>query len=67
MGLNTMHTVNRSLKNDLYEVLRKHSVGFDECIEALDEMFYENYNSAGHKISYTGSPVRYYRTKGNSE
>lgn len=59
------------IKNELHNVLKKHSLGFDEAIEILDEMFYENYNSAGRTIAYTGSPVSYYktvhRTKGNSE
>lgn len=62
-----MNSVDKDLKSDLYKVLQKHNVGFDECIEVLDEMFYENYNSAGHKVSYTGSPVCYFKTKGNSE
>ena len=59
------------IKTELYNVLKKYNLGFEEAIEVLDEMFYENYNSAGRKIAYTGSPVSYSKTvhytKGNSE
>jgi len=61
----------RQLKDDLHGILKKHNLGFDEAIQILDEMFYDNYNSAGRTIAYTGSPVSYYKTehytKGNSE
>ena len=47
-----------NFKTDLYGVLRKHGMGIDEAIAALDDLFYDIYN--------TGSTTRHITT-GNSE
>jgi len=39
-------------KSDLYDVLRKHGMGIDEAVEALDDLFYDIYNS-GRSTRYT--------------
>jgi hypothetical protein len=39
-------------KSDLYDVLRKHGMGIDEAMEALDDLFYDIYNS-GRSVRYT--------------
>jgi hypothetical protein len=39
-------------KADLYEVLRKHGMSIDEAVVALDDLFYDIYNS-GRSARYT--------------